>query len=195
MGRLEGRWRRRLEIEARECEHAEQRARPAQQTLETGAEATEKTPTMGVAEMSRQAPGGENVEANASNRSVVEPAASGKIRKPGRKPRLGQAFVIRAGTLWQKAISDSPAKVSNDQLRQVAASLDADGYLPPGEYLEGECAIELKAFNSRNSNSKFGPIKTWSELVSRGDKDLLRGMRRLLSRCAKKLDGRPLSGN
>ncbi len=124
--------------------------------------------------MSRQAPGGEDVEANASNRSVVEPAASGKIRKPGRKPRLGQAFVIRAGTLWQKVVSDSPAKVSNDQLRQVPASLDADGYLPPGKYLEGKCARELKAFNSRNSNSKFGPIQTWSELVPRGDKDLLR---------------------
>ncbi len=196
MLRLEGRWRRRLEIEARQCEHAEKRARPAQPTVERGAEATGKTPTEAVAEVSRQAPGGENVEANASNSSVVEPAANGKTRKPGRRPRLGRAFVIRAGTLWQKAISDSPARVTNDQLRQVAASLDADGYLPPGNYLEGKCARELKAFNSRNSNSKSGPIKTWSELVSRGDKDLLRGMRRLLSRCAEKVDdGHPSSGN
>jgi hypothetical protein len=195
MLRLESRWQRRIEIEAKECERAQQRARPSQQTIERGAEATEKTPTGGVAEVSRQTPGGENVEANARNRSIVEPVASGKMRKPGRRAKLGQAFVIRAGTLWQKAVSDGPAKVSNDQLRQMAASLDDDGYLPPGEYLEGVCARELKAFNSRNSKSKIGPIKTWLQLVSLDDKDYLRGMRRLLSRCAKKLDGRSLSGN
>jgi hypothetical protein len=195
MGRLEGRWRRRLEIEARQCEHAEQRARPEQQTVERGAEATGKTPTKEVAEVSRQTPGGESVETNASNRSVVEPAASGKIRKPGRKPRLGESFVIRAGTLWQKAISESPTKVSIDQLRQIAASLDGDGYLPPGEYLEGVCARELKAFNSRNSNSKIGPIRTWLQLVSLDDKNYPRSIRRLLSRCSKKLDGRSSSGN
>jgi hypothetical protein len=68
--------------------------------------------------------------------------------------------------------------------------------LPPSKYLEGKYAMDLKAFNSRNSNSKLGPIKTWSELISCGDKDHLRGMRRLLSRCAEKLDGgRQLSGN
>ena len=33
-------------------------------------------------------------------------------------------------------------------------------------------------FNSRNSNSKTGPVRTWFELVSRGDKDHIRGMRR-----------------
>ena len=60
----------------------------------------------------------------------------------------------------------------------------------PGRELPSE------AFNSRNSNSKLGPITTWSKLISCRDKDLLRGMRRLLYRCAEKLnDGRLLSGN
>lgn len=93
-------------------------------------------------------------------------------------------------------ISGSDANVSDDQLREIASALDVPGQLPPSAHLEGKYARELKAFNSRNSNSKTGPVKTWSQLISLGDKDLLRGMRRLLSRCAKRLDdARPLSGN
>jgi hypothetical protein len=108
---------------------------------------------------------------------------------------VAQTFVVSAGTLWRKAISDSHTKVSDDQLRQIASALDAAGHLPPSAHLEGKAAQELKAFNSRNSNSKTGPVKTWSQLISLGDKDHLRGMRRLLSRCAKKLDDGHLSGN
>jgi hypothetical protein len=117
-------------------------------------------------------------------------------RKPGRSPRVDQSFVVYAGTLWRKAISGSYATVSDDQLRELASALDAAGHLPPSAHLEGKYARELKAFNSRNSNSKTGPVKTWSPLISLGDKDLRRGMRRLLSRCAERLDdARPLSGN
>jgi hypothetical protein len=98
--------------------------------------------------------------------------------------------------LWRNAISDSCPQASADQLRQIASALDAAGHLPPAAYLEGKYAQEVKAFNSRNSKSKIGPVKTWSQLISLGDKDHLRGMRRLLSRCAKKLaDRHPLSGN
>jgi len=97
--------------------------------------------------------------------------------------------------LWQKAISDGQGKVSMDKLLHIASAFDAGNYLPPIAYLEGKCARELKEFNSRNSNSKIGPVKTWSQLVSLGDKDHLRGMRRLLSRCAQKLGDRSLSGN
>ena len=111
-------------------------------------------------------------------------------------PRVDQSFVVFAGTLWRKAISGSHTPVSDDQLRQIASALDAAGHLPPSKHLEGQIALELKAFNSRNSNSKTGPVQTWSQLISLGDKDHLRGMRRLLSRCAKRLDdGHPLSGN
>jgi len=109
---------------------------------------------------------------------------------------VAQLFVVCAGTLWRKAISASHTRVSDDQLRQIASALDAAGHLPPAAYLEGNCAQDLRAFNSRNSKSKIGSVKTWLQLISLGDKDHLRGMRRLLSRCAKKLDdGPPLSGN
>jgi hypothetical protein len=116
--------------------------------------------------------------------------------KPGRRPRLGRHFIECAGMLWQKATCDGHSNVPVDKLRSIASALDAAGYLPPSKYLEGKYAMDLKAFNSRNSNSKLGPIKTWSELISRSDKDHLRGMRRLLSGCAASLDGgHQLSGN
>jgi len=89
--------------------------------------------------------------------------------------------------LWLEATRDSgQAKVSIKQLTQIGSKLDEKGYVPPADYLEGRYAKELKAFNSRNSNSKTGAIQTWSRLVSLADKDHLRGMRRMLSRCAEK---------
>jgi hypothetical protein len=140
--------------------------------------------------LARQASAGEN------RQELHEPASGPSTRKPGRPPRLDRSFVECAGALWQKVISEGHGGVPIDKLRRIATVLDSSNYLPPSAYLERKFEKELKAFNSRNSNSKIGPIKTWSELVSRGDKDLLRGMRRLLSRCAEKLDdGHPLSGN
>jgi len=190
MQRLEDRWRRRVEIEAKECEHAEQRLGQTQQTVESADIATTKTPAGVLAEANRLLPAGEH------RQPVHVSTSAPKRRKPGRSPKLPEAFVVCAGTLWRGAISDSHTKVSSDQLRQIASALDAAGHLPPAVYLEGNCAQELKAFNSRNSKSKIGPVKTWLQLISLGDKDHLRGMRRLLSRCAKKLDdGHPLSGN
>lgn len=103
----------------------------------------------------------------------------------GRVPRLTRGFVDFAGGLWREA-THPETKVSGTELGQIASKLDEKGYIPPADYLEGRFAQELKAFNSRNSNSKIGAIRTWSRLVSLGDKDHLRGMRRLLSRCASK---------
>ena len=163
MRRLQGRWQRRLEIEAKECEHAERRATLAQQNIQGRNVPRKETPVGG---------------------------------KAGRRPKLGRAFVECAGRLWQKATSDGYNSVPVDKLRQIASALDAADYLPPSVYLEGKYGLELKAFNSRNSKSKTGPVKTWSQLISLGDKDHLRGMRRLLSRCAERLEnGHPLSGN
>lgn len=118
-----------------------------------------------------------------------------KERKPGRKPKAPEGFVAYAGALWRRVISSAGNNVANDRLREIAVALDRAGHLPPAAYLEGKCAEEIKLFNSRNSNSKIGPIQTWSQLVCRGDKDHLRGMRRLLSRCSSRLDVHPLSGN
>jgi hypothetical protein len=115
--------------------------------------------------------------------------------KPGRKPRLSQDFVVCAGTLWRTAILQSGTYVSVDRLREIASALDAAAHLPPADYLEGKYAKDVKQFNSRHSNSKTGPLLTWSKLVSHGDKDHIQGMRRLLARCADKLGrGHPPSG-
>jgi len=189
MRQLQGRWHRRLEIEAKECEHAERRATLAQQNIRERNVATKETPMEATAEGSRQTLRGEN-------RQEVHGSHSGSSKKkPGRRPKLARPFLERAGTLWQDAILDGHSNVSIDKLRQIACALDAGNYLPPSEYLEGKYARELKEFNSRNSNSKIGPVKTWSQLVSLHDKSILYGMRRLLSRCAQKLDGPSLSGN
>jgi|ERR1039458_4761268 hypothetical protein len=112
--------------------------------------------------LARQVPAGEN------RQELHEPPSGPGTRKPGRPPRLDRSFVECAGALWQKVISDGHSKVPVDKLRQLASALDAACYLPPSAYLERKYEKELKAFNSRNSNSKIGPIKTWSELVSRG---------------------------
>jgi hypothetical protein len=189
MQRLESRWQRRVEIEAKELEHAEATARLSVQTLQTPYVATTKTPPLTGTEVNPQSSGEES--------PLTTPVLGTRLnrKRPGRSPKLAQPFVSHAGMLWRNAISDSHAKVSDDRLRQIASALDAAGHLPPSAYLEGNCAQELKAFNSRNSNSKTGPVRTWSRLLSLGDKDLLRGMRRLLSRCARKLDDAHLSGN
>lgn len=128
-------------------------------------------------------------------REAFTVSSSPERRRPGRKPKLPIEFIVCAGTLWRKALSGAGPTVPDDQLREIAVSLDESGHLPPTAYLEGKCALEVKSFNSRNSNSKIGPLKTWLGLVSCGDKDHLRGMRRLLSRCSKRLSAHSLSGN
>jgi hypothetical protein len=189
MQRLEGRWQRRIEIEAKECEHAEKIARRSRQTLQIEPAAAKKAPELIGAEVNPQTPAGRSHQTN------LGPGTRLNRKKRGRSPKLLQPFVTCAGTLWRQAISNGETKVSDDQLRQIASALDEARYLPPSAHLEGRFAEELKAFNSRNSTSKTGPVKTWSELISLGDKDHVRGMRRLLSRCATKLIDSHLSGN
>ena len=124
------------------------------------------------------------------SKAIALPSSSPRkpgSKKSGRVPRLACDFVGFAARLWLEATRDSgQAKVSIKQLAQIGSKLDEKGYVPPADYLEGRYAKELKAFNSRNSNSKTGAIQTWSRLVSLADKDHLRGMRRMLSRCAEK---------
>jgi hypothetical protein len=111
--------------------------------------------------------------------------ANGGVVKVGRARKLPTEFVRFAGKLWLDAKRQrSRSPVGHEQLEQIASHLDGQGYVPPADYLEKRFAEELKSFNSRHSNSKRGVIKTWSRLVSSADKDHLRGMRRLLSRCA-----------
>jgi hypothetical protein len=113
------------------------------------------------------------------DRLGVEVQADSK--KPGRRPKRPREFVDLAGNLWLKR-DKAEAKIT--QLRKIAAELDQD-WIPPDRYLEGEWATELRTYNSRNSHSKAGPVKTWSDLVAFPNKHrLLRGMVKLLSRCA-----------
>jgi len=118
--------------------------------------------------------------------SPLSPIDKSNRPKAGRRRKYACDFVRLAGSLWLKARRQNGVKISEQQLAQIAAELDAKGYRPPADYLEGSCAKELKTYNSRNSNSKVGPIQSWAQLVFHADKDHLRGMRRLLSRCAKK---------
>ena len=182
MDRLATRWRNRLEAEAVACEYRADRDR------EIGpAHRGENLP---------QPPVTQERYIRFSEPPPHPTPRKSASKKPGRRPRLAQNFVDFAGSLWLGATHYSGGKVSTDQLRQIASELDARGYSPPAEYLEGDYAKELRAFNSRHSNSKIGTIKTWSQLVSLDDKDHLRGMRRLLSRCAtKQSPPDPLSGN
>jgi len=121
---------------------------------------------------------------NSSNEPLL-PSRQQKPKRFGPPPIRPSKFVEFAAALWQKSL-DRNEKVNDQALSELALRLDEKGFLPPTKYLEGRCARELRAFNSRNANSKIGPIMTWSRLVKDGDKDIVRGMRRLLSRCASK---------
>src|ERR1035438_4371539 len=140
MQRLEDRWRRRLEIDAKECAHAEQRLRASQQPLQRPKVVTTEMLPEGQAERIQRPSAGEGHQEIRVSESKLN------RRRPGRSPKVAQTFVVLAGTLWRKAISGSHTKVSDDQLRQIASALDAAGHLPPSTHLEGKCAQELKAF-------------------------------------------------
>jgi len=114
-------------------------------------------------------------------------------KRAGRNPKRSVQFTESAGKMWLNATEQSgKGKVTCEQLRRIASELDKHGYVPPAKYLERKHAYELKSYNSHHSNSKVGPITTWTELVDHDDKDHLRGMRRLLSRCAKRLGTSPM---
>jgi hypothetical protein len=74
-------------------------------------------------------------EQNSIPRSIVvpsmKPAEEAEKRRPGRKPRLPQEFVVCAGVLWRKASCNNATHVSDDRLQQIATALDAAGHLPP----------------------------------------------------------------
>jgi hypothetical protein len=128
-----------------------------------------------------------------------EGAETEKTTRPskrlGRTPTLPPEFVNLAGTLW---LTRDTAEPKTAQLRKIAALLDAKGWGPPAKYLEGEWAEKLKTYNSHHSTSKAGAVKTWAQLVATANKhQLLRGMAKLLSRCAGRVrtGSTGLSGN
>ena len=90
-----------------------------------------------------------------------------------------------AGDLWSKSLRSSGTKITHGQLTQIASEFDSLGLVPPADFLERCYAKQVRDFNTRHSNSKRGPIKSWTRLVEFADKDHLRGMRKLLSRSRK----------
>lgn len=124
------------------------------------------------------------VEESASKNSTLD--VNDMKHSAGRHRKIDRSFVGLAGRLWKKAKAES-SRVTEQQLALIAAELDANKYVPPTDYLENGYSKKLKEYNSKNSNSKLGAALTWSQLVSSGDKDHLRGMRRRLSRCSMEL--------
>jgi hypothetical protein len=180
MDRLANRWHNRLEAEAAKCGYTTARNVPYripvyQASTHQFSEA-EKPPKL--------------IEGY-----PLSPIQKSNRAKTGRRRKCTSDFVSFAGGLWLQARRQEGVKVSEQQLAQIAAELDAKGYGPPADFLERSCATELKTYNSRHSNSKVGPIQTWVQLVSHADKDHLRGMRRRLSRCAAEANLRDSSGN
>jgi hypothetical protein len=180
MDRLDNRWQRKLEGDAVAAKYGGVKQSFAGSIAGSGADA-ELGHSSGIAE------------------SPSRPIFPEEPRKCGRVSVRPDRFVSVAGTLWLAARQkNGSAKVSESQLREIASNLDKNQFVPPAQYLESDCAMQLKTFNSKNSNSKMGPIMTWSQLVTVADKDHLRGMRRLLSRCAaqaRDLSICPMSGN
>jgi hypothetical protein len=119
-------------------------------------------------------------QANSTSSLDIKPHAPVRT---GRRAKRDEGFTILAGSLWRDA-KGSSSRVSTDALEHIAAEFDRRGYVPPAIYLEKKVAESVKLYNRNHSNSKQGSIKTWADLVRIGDKDHLRGMRRLLSRCA-----------
>lgn len=121
----------------------------------------------------------------------LEKAKSVASKKLGRRPKFPE-FAHLAGNLWfERERADS--KIA--QLRKIASELDAKGYKPPAKYLlEKKYAEALRAYNR---DDRHKSVKTWVQLVATADKDLLYGMRRLLSRYAGPFRTNPpdLSGN
>ena len=180
MDRLANRWQNRLEAEAAKCEYSTARNVPYRVPVYQAS-----THQFSEAEKPREFTEG----------SPPSPIEKSNRAKTGRRRKCTADFVSFAGGLWLNAKREN-VKVSEQQLAQIAAELDAKGYGPPADFLERSCAKELKTYNSRHSNSKVGPIQTWAQLVSNADKDHLRGMRRRLSRCAAEANLRgSLSGN
>jgi hypothetical protein len=181
MDRLANRWHHRLEAEAAKCEYNVARNIPYD--------------ILGFGRPQLEVPAIRDTQRDVG-RLPAQRTGRSDVSKRGRRSKLPQDFVRLAGQLYLDARKSGNSRISDRQLGEIAKELDAVGFRPPARFLEGDFARLLKTFNSHHSNSKAGPIETWVKLVAHGDKDHLRGMRRLLYRCAEKFASPGgLSGN
>ncbi|MCU1303592.1 MAG: hypothetical protein JWQ87_3876 [Candidatus Sulfotelmatobacter sp.] len=189
MDALANRWNRKLEAEAVAAEY--RAATPAQ------ANARDLPQRSSVMPEERTSPLASNIwngfhkifRALAEEEGRSEPSKlHNNAPKTGRKLIRTEDFVACAGKLWLEAKrQNGNSIVKGEQLIEIASRLDDVKHVPPANFLEARYAKDLRAFNSKNSHSRIGSIQTWSRLVAYGDKDHIRGMRKLLSRCAQTL--------
>lgn len=127
-------------------------------------------------------------ESREVSRIQVPGGSSSTLNRPqmGRKPKRSLDFIAFVENFWRQR-KGHRRYVSLADLKAIADEMDLREFTPPADYLEAKAAKELRARNSRNSNSKNGgPILTWRVLVEREDKDDLTAMRRLLRRYVSK---------
>ena len=135
MQRLEDRWRRRLEIEAKECEYAEQRLRVSQQTLQRAHVGTTMTPTEVPPEPIRQPLGGEGhqevrvLESGLNRKNPVEaqkwlnllslvPVRCGEERSPRVIPKYPMINYARSPSLWMRPAMCPQVRISRASMQE-----------------------------------------------------------------------------
>lgn len=150
MRRMEDHWRRRIEIEAKEIEHAHRISKSHLRTPTNG-QRSQTAIASGVQDLNRQPVAG----------SVQSVSANDKRNrtKPGPRPIRSESFVVCAGTMWQKAISED-RRVSRAQLAHIASKLDAAKHLPPADYLEDRYAQEVTATLTRRRSAFIPCVHT-----------------------------------
>jgi hypothetical protein len=114
MRRIEDRWQRRLETEAKECEHAERIAKLHPPTI-----ANEETSQNETFSETFVQP--DQKYATESGQSVGPPLTALNRTRPGPRPKRPESFLVCAGTLWRTAMSESGTRVSMTQLAQIAS--------------------------------------------------------------------------
>ena len=93
--------------------------------------------------------------------AVAESSAAGAAKRPGPKSKRNPEFVKAAGRLWNVELKSSPnRRIDQSGLERIAQQLDELGFSEPADWLEGAAGKALKAFNSKNSTSTPGPIRT-----------------------------------
>ena len=107
---------------------------------------------------------------------------SGLVKKAGRPMKRNREFDALAGRLWLEELNGSK-RVTSDGLRRIAAKLDESEYKKPSDHLEKKAADALRIYNRNYGNAPTKKILSWTHLVDRGEKNQVRAMREVLSRC------------
>jgi hypothetical protein len=117
-----------------------------------------------------------------STGATAQPAQASGRHKPGKPASLTPRLKTLAGNLWRKN-QGLQRRVRPEGLLSIANELDKTPFPQPSKCFGGGLGKQLREYNSKNGNSTR-KIMTWTDLARHGDKDFVRGMRKLLSRCS-----------